>query len=284
MIRASLAALYFIATIPAGAQMTMMHEHAPSSTSRESADALVARARSATDIFSNRNVAIAQGYHRVGRDMPSMGEHWISTRLVVDGGFDVTHPQILTYLNVDGNPVLTGVVFAIPLAQGESPPDAFGPDAMWHEHNGTVDDEALIPQHHSVASAVHGTRVAFLHVWTRVKSSESIYAAENWALPFIRAGLPVPDRFANGAARSVSLLNGGKNFYFDLIGSRSDSSAFDECEKRAQEIVGVAKHDARSLTVLELQQLDLAWHNLLQEVARHSGMEMVKRINGGEAL
>src|SRR4029079_9297482 len=126
MIRVSLIALSLMAAIPAEAQMTMIHEHAQSSSTSAAADALVARARAATEISSDRSVAIAQGYHRVGRDMPSMGEHWISTRLVVDGGFDVTRPQILTYLNVDGKAVLTGVVFAIPLAQGESPPDAFG--------------------------------------------------------------------------------------------------------------------------------------------------------------
>lgn len=284
MIRRSLIALSLMAAIPAGAQMSMVHEHARSSSTSASADALVARARAATEIFSDRNVAIAQGYRRVGRDMPSMGEHWISTRLVVDGGFDVTHPQILTYLKVGGNPILTGVVFAIPLAQGESPPDAFGPDAMWHEHNGTVDDEALIPQHHSVASAAEGTRVAFLHVWTRVQSPESIYSAENWALPFVRVGLPVPDKFTNGAARTVSLLNSGKTFYFDLIESHADSAAFDRCEQRAAEIVNLAKRDGRALTGRELQQLDSAWQLLLQQVAQHSGMAMVKRINGGEAL
>ena len=94
----------------------------------------------------------------------------------------------------------------------------------------------------------------------------------------------MPDKFENGAARSVSLLNGGESFYFDLMGSRDDAAAFAECETRAAEIVNRVKEGGRALTDLELQQLESAWRHLLQEVAQRSGIEMVKRINGGEAL
>jgi len=264
------------------AQMEMHHDHSLASPSKTSVDLLVDQTRAATEVFIDRSVAIANGYHRAGRDLPMMGEHWLNTRRLIDGSLDITRPQILMYMNVDGKPVLTGVVFAIPLSPGDSPPDMFGPGAMWHEHNGTVDDEALLPQHHTASSTAHGTRVAFLHVWTRVPFSETIFGAENWALPFVRAGIPVPLKFSESAARCMSMLNGGRDFYLDLIGSHADSAAFNVCEAKAGELVADTHRDHRSLTDSEIDDLDSAWHAVLRSVEDRSGSEMAQRINGGK--
>src|SRR6185436_154392 len=106
-------------------------------------------------------------------------------------------------------------------------------------HNGSIDDEALVPEHHANASKAEGTRVAFLHVWTRVPVHENIFDAENWALPFVRAGLEVPDHFPNSAARSISLLNGGSDYYLDMIGSHRDSALFDQSREAVWKIVSV---------------------------------------------
>jgi hypothetical protein len=254
------------------------------SSPSSSALALVARARSATEIYADRAVAIAAGYRRVGRDFPSMGEHWLSPRLIVEGAFDVSRPQLLTYVKIDGRPVLTGVVYAVPLKQGESPPGAFGPDALWHEHNGSIDEEGLLPEHHSTPSAAVGTRVAFLHVWTRIPASEGIFSAENWAIPFLRLHLDVPGSFPNGAARALSLLTGGREFFEELIGAKENAtvaSGIDAGVSEASATVARAKSQGRGFNSAELEALDATWKRLVSGIRDRLGADAAKRINGG---
>ena len=284
MMRASLTLAALLAANTLNAQA---HDHSThSAVARSSSvERLLAAARQATEPYTDRNVAIAAGYRRVGRDFPSMGEHWLNPRLIVDGAFDVSRPQLLTYVKIAGRPVLTGVVYAIPLKQGESPPDAFGPEALWHEHNGSIDEEGLLPEHHTPPSAKVGTRVAFVHAWLRVPGSEPIFAAENWAIPFMRLELPVPDDFPNGASRALALMSGGKDFLAELIGPAAPESgqSFDECANTVSGIVRRAKLEKRSLDAVELQQLDDAWKRLVRNVAHRSGIEAARRINGGVA-
>ena len=248
-------------------------------------ESLLALARAATEPYIDRNVAIAAGYRRVGPDIPSMGEHWLNPKLIVDGRFDVSRPQLLTYLKIDGRPVLTGVVYGIPLRQGESPPDAFGPGASWHEHNGSIGEEGLLPEHHTTPSAKAGTRVAFLHAWVRIAGPEPVFAAENWAIPFLRLQLVVPKEFPNGAARALSLIADGKPFFANLLGPAAQQSAgfLDETATVTLEIVSRAKSEGRPLDAVDLQKLDAAWQKLVGHVASHSGLEAAKRINGGVA-
>jgi len=272
-----LLSLLFMAVAPLDAQMA--HHHETGSPASATA-VLIEQARQATQIFFDRPVAIAQGYRLVGRDLPMMGEHWLNVRLLVDGVMDVTRPQILTYLDIGEKPVLTGVVYAVALGKGESPPALFGPDAMWHEHNGSIDDEALVPEHHMEPSKAEGTRVAFLHVWTGVPFQENIFAAENWALPFVRAGISVPDRFSNYTARSVSLINGSAAYYMDMMGSRRDSATFDRYGAEVNAIVSPARGERRALTDEEMKKLDEIWTKLLRDVESTSGTEAMQKIKG----
>jgi hypothetical protein len=262
-----------VLSVPVGAQMSHHHnrDDVPANTA-----VLIEQARRATEVFADRSVAIARGYRLVGRDLPMMGEHWLNVRLLVDGVVDVSRPQILTYLDIGGKPVLTGVVYAVALESGQSPPDLFGSDAMWHEHNGSIDDEALIPEHHANASQSTGTRVAFLHVWTRIPFNESIFAAENWALPFVRAGLPVPEQFPVPAARSVSLLSGGSDFYLDMIGSRRDSAAFARARVEVDSVMSGRTN--RHLSDDDLVRLSDIWKRLLESVRASSGASAAERI------
>ena len=273
------------ALVVASALNAQTHDHTSQANvpRSSSVERLLAAAREATEQYTDRNVAIAAGYRRVGRDFPSMGEHWLNPRLIVDGAFDVSRPQLLTYVKIAGRPVLTGVVYAIPLKQGESPPDAFGPEASWHEHNGSVDEEGLLPEHHSAPSAKAGTRVAFVHAWIRVPGSEPVFSAENWAIPFMRLELPVPEHFPNGASRALSLISGGKDFFTELMGPEAHLSnrSFDECVTAVTEIVRRAKSEKRALDAIDLQQLDIAWNRLMRKVASRSGAEIAARINGG---
>jgi hypothetical protein len=249
--------LLYLLAAPVEAQMA--HDHRGVATLESSVELLIERARSAAEVYTDRSAAIADGYRKVGRDLPMMGEHWLNTRLLVEGGFDVTRPQVLTYIDVGGKPVLTGVVFAVVLDPGESPPAVFGPTAMWHEHNGSIDEEALVPQHHTVAAEATGTRVAFLHVWTNVPSSETVFDAENWALPFVHAGVKVPASFSNEAARCLGIRTSGRDYYLDMFSGRIESSVFDECAAVAERVISRARTEHRAPTNAELDKLESVW-------------------------
>ena len=248
---------------------------------------LLATARRATEQFSDRRVAIANGYRRVGRDLPSMGEHWLSTRVLVDGKLDPARPALLTYLVIDAQPVLTGIVYAVPLAPGESAPEDFGPDARWHEHNGDIDDEALLPEHQTdTTSANEETRVAFLHVWLRVPSPDGIFSADNWALPFIRGKIGVPAHFTGGTARAVSLATGGKPYFLDLVGTPVASliePLLDECRAFAAAILENARLEHRLLTDFELRQLDGKWRSTMEAVKKTAGVAPAQKLSGEAA-
>jgi hypothetical protein len=266
---------------------TNMH-HAPASSSPidPAAEALVARARVAAEPFRDRNAAILAGYRLVGTDFPSMGEHWISPRLVIEGQFDVARPAILTYITLDAHPVLTGVVYAVPLANGESPPTAFGPNAMWHLHSGTVDEESMQPIHDGSITNSADTRLAILHVWVNVANPGGLFAAENWALPFVRLGLSVPAAFPIGASRALSLLSVGSRYYLDLArGDEASAGSFtavlSDCATAAAQIVHQAQAASRPLNKDDLRRLDEAWTEALRHVGSLSGLNTVKRINGG---
>jgi hypothetical protein len=212
-----------------------------------------------------------------------MGEHWLSTRVLVDGKLDPARPALLTYLDIDGQAVLTGVVYAVPLAPGESVPADFGPGARWHEHNGDIDDEALLPEHRTMSTETGGTRVAFLHAWLRVPSPEGIFSADNWALPFVRGKIDVPENFTMGAARAVSLATGGKLYFLDLVGTTAASLVeplLDECGAVAADLVGSARSAKRPLTDLELQQLDAIWTSTMKAVEKAAGAAAARKING----
>ena len=278
--------LLIFAGAPLLAQMSSHSHGLPAAASVVSPNVrvLLDSADKAIEAYADRKVAIANGYRLVGSDLPSMGEHWLNTRHLIDGVFDVSKPELLTYLKVDGRPVLTGVVYALPLDQGQAPPSAFGPEARWHEHNGAIDDEALLPEHHNTPAAASGTRVAFVHAWLRVPHPGGMFAAENWAIPFVRSGLPVPDSYPDGAARALGLLHGGRKFFSALLGEPAaalSASALDECAAVAERIAGSARAARRGLTSTEIAELERAWQSLLTHVAGRSGADTAQRINGG---
>jgi hypothetical protein len=219
-------------------------------------------------------------------DFPSMGEHWVNPALVLEERFDVARPAILTYTVVQGRPTLLGVVYAIPLAPGEKPPAAFGPEATWHEHNGSVEEESLLPEHHSMSmpSSGSGIRLAILHAWVRAPNPDGVFAAENWALPFLRVGLDVPVGFPKSAARAISLLSGGDRYYRELAGESANAAvgaALERCADVASRVVRRAQARGQALGPADLEELDGAWSAAVVEVRNAAGADVAKRINGG---
>ena len=244
-------------------------------------DALVAfveKAQKAADRYRSRDEAVRQGFRRLGMDFPSMGEHWVSPGKVLSGRFDPADPAMLTYATIRGTVTLVGIVYAIPLSPGENPPRL--PDGVnhWHEHNGTVEEESMLPEHHSRDPESPGTRLAILHLWLDAPNPAGMFAADNWSLPFARLGLQAPADLVKheAAARAVSLLTGGDRFFLNLARQASPTGRLDADQEVAvaaaqaavQQLMA-ARGSAPILSDAALNELDSIWNALARRVRLH---------------
>lgn len=170
-------------------------------------------ARAATAKYQDRSVAIADGYRQIGSDFPAMGQHWINIGLLFDGKIDPAHPEVLTYAVVSGRPQLLGVAYVLPLLPGESAPDWPVGKENCHDHFRTLEDETLLPQHHAAGRVGDAPRLTMLHAWIWLANPAGMFAADNWALPYLRLGIqPAPD-VPETAARALSLVSGGAEYF-----------------------------------------------------------------------
>jgi hypothetical protein len=175
------------------------------------ANRVVVAVRSATARYQDRAAAEEDGYRRIGPDIPAMGEHWVQVGLLLDPAVDVERPEVLAYVPVDGRPRLVGVAWAVALQGDESTPLLPGVEAQWHAHDGPVEEE-LLQIGHAGHGAKTGSRVAVLHAWVWTPSPAGMFAAENWALPAVRLGLPPEAERDDAAARALSLAARGHAF------------------------------------------------------------------------
>ena len=204
------AALLLLLAAPVAAQHT--HGHGPHPAALDSAQvAFLATAERALDAFADPADALAAGFRPLGPDMPHMGQHWVHPGRAVGRDVDPAEPSMLTYLPVGGRQVLTGAAWTIPIGPDEAPPSFPWPGA-WHAHAGRLMDEAfgLVP--HGVRETDR-PRLAMLHAWTGVPNPDGAFAADNWALPFARAGVPVPRLVTPDAGRAVALAAGYAPFF-----------------------------------------------------------------------
>jgi hypothetical protein len=203
----------------ASAQRSLAHETSERATAIDAEmSAFLAAARAGSERYRDRETAIAAGYKRLGMDFPSMGEHWVHSGKVLSGKFDPADPPMLTYAMIRGRVELLGVVYAVPLSPDGEPPRLPGGIDRWHEHNGTVDEESMLPEHHSHGGArENGTRLAILHLWCWLPNPDGAFAADNWVLPYVRLGIKPPGQTSVPAARALSLLSGGDQFYSSLL-------------------------------------------------------------------
>jgi len=182
-----------------------------------SAPLFVACARAATDKYHDRSIAILDGYRQIGGDFPAMGEHWMRIGLVFDQRFDPSRPEVLTYVVIDGTPRLVGVAYAMGLLAGEHPPEGPGGAHAWHDHSKSVGQETTQPHHHHGGSAATGSRIAMMHAWIWSPNPDGMFAADNWAIPFLRLGLEPPANAPVDAAKALSLVSGGRNYFENAI-------------------------------------------------------------------
>lgn len=180
--------------------------------------------RRATARYQEQAAAITDGYRRIGPDFPSMGEHWISIPLIVSGTVDPDHPPILEYATLEGRPTLVGVAYTQLLRSGLPAAPLPALPADWHYHAGTVDEESFILGHAGHAGRAHagagaeGPRIAVLHAWVWVDNPAGLFATDNWALAYLRLGLPVPPRVGPvPATLALALAAGGESYFQTLL-------------------------------------------------------------------
>ncbi len=206
--RGLLLALFLLPTQAAG-----QHVHptpAPADSTDPAIRAFIADVRAATLAYRSIGAAIAAGYRAMGPAMPNMGEHWVNPAIAVRRQIEPERPAVLTYLRVDGVPTLTGVAYIAPVPPGAPVPPAPAPGMGWHFHSGDLAAEAFGSMDHDGGE---GPRMAMAHAWIWQPNPAGLFAPDNWALPYLAAGLPVPEHPDPAAARAVSLLGGGTSFY-----------------------------------------------------------------------
>lgn len=169
--------------------------------------------------FEDVRVAVAEGYRKLGPDFPGMGEHWVNPGLVISGELDPERPPVIGYTLVDGRRHLVSFAYTRVLGPGEVPPPGPFPRSAWHDHTGGVDEESLLlsgPM--SVHGEDNGFRLSMVHVWLGVENPDGVLAQNNWALPFLRAGVAAPAHPSSEAARALALTTEeGMAFYEQLL-------------------------------------------------------------------
>ena len=239
-------------------------------------DAFLAAARQGTARYKDRTLAIADGYRPVGPDSPGMGEHWVDATRVLAGRLDPVHPQVLTYIIVDGTPVLAGVAYALPTRGATGAPSEPAGREWWHFHGGTVEEEGFLPDHHHAGEGPgDDTRVAVLHVWAWVDNPVSLLEPDNWALPFTRLHLTPPPGVTSDAGRAISLATVGEQYFLRelCILGRPDSGTTAAitavlAARRNEVARWLAARHAREVTESEAAWLDAEWKGLWDDLRR----------------
>lgn len=280
-----------LCAISVGAQgiagrMTMPHSPPVTAAYSDSLLEFAARARPAAELFRDQTAAIDAGYRRIGMDFPSMGEHWVNTSALYEGRFEVSKPSMLSYGTIEGRPVLLGLVYALLLRPGELPPLVPGGRGVWHDHSGTLSDESALPAHHGGVSDTSATRLVVLHAWVGVPNPAGLFEADNWALPYARAGVPIPHPVSIGAARALSLLSGAKEYYVALAEAEGATRSavlpvLESCASVAAPIAELMRASGNS-SPGDVAALEDAWRSALQRIARESGASVAARLNGGK--
>ena len=243
---------------------------APLAAQRDTAR-FIAEARAASERFKDINVAIDERYVKIGPDFPAMGEHWVNGESVMKSA-ESPRPSILTYVTIDGKPTLTGVVYTVILPPNGKMPQGL-PNAQWHDHVGTVDEESLLFHGHD--DPTDGLRLAVMHAWVWTPNPNGTFVTDNWDLPFTRVGLARPAGASARAARGMALAN-SVSYYarlFSAVGELDDREAdavLDVLEGGNKTVQ--AWLDGRSsgstVTAAEITMLERTWNDVVAGVRR----------------
>ena len=188
-------------------------------------EAFLRAARAGTDRYHDIVNARADGYRRVGGELPSLGEHWVHNGRALADTLDPAAPPILVYATLGGRSTLAGVAYVRFIAPGDAyPPFPSSVTHAWHDHNGGVDDEVLPLGHVGAASPAPEPssptrlRIAVMHAWIGIDNPAGVWTSENWGLAYARVGLAPTSGPGGADARALSLLDAAP-YYLRAIAS-----------------------------------------------------------------
>lgn len=238
----------------------------------EAQDFLV-RARAAAERFREVSAAMMAGYRAVGPEIPAMGQHWIQPMLLNSSRVDPDQPPILEYATIGGHRILVGVAYAVVLEPNEAPPDLPVSRRWWHQHSGDLTAESLSDSH-AESETTDSDGVVVLHAWVPVTNPAGPFVAENWALPFLRAGLIPPREISAASAQGLALGTGAlEHFLAQYRGHMHPDSAADALASasfaagRDAVAVWLARRDpAAPLSLEERDWLEGVWHRLEEQL------------------
>jgi len=99
------------------------------------------RARAAAEAHPTVADALADGYTMVTGYVPLIGAHYIKWSLM-DGNFDVDHPEMLLYDGTDQTSTIVGLSYYL---FSDVPPSPFaGPNDHWHQHVGLCIKDGVV--------------------------------------------------------------------------------------------------------------------------------------------
>lgn len=243
--------------------------------------------RKATRIYQDTNSAMAAGYQRFGPDMPNLGYHWINPRLIVDTLIDPMRPEVLTYLNVNGQLILTGVAFAYAFTPGKNPPKLPFKEMEWHYYSGNIREAAYGIQHkYSPYEKRKMVRLAMVHVWAWTDNPNGLFGSDNWALSYMRLGLKYPDKPDAAASKALFLAEGGIDYYLKFV--QLCVHPDDEVLNRVRAVFSRYSRDAKqvsrmmvankTITQNDQEQLASVWDRMWRDVKKELGESDWKQI------
>lgn len=262
-----------------------------------SLDAFAATAATAAARYADRRVAMADGYRRIGADFPAMGEHWLRTSELLEGRLDPDRPTMLTYATIEGRPTLVGTGFVVTTRDDERADHAPGWPEEWHEHSGLLAEESGARPPPSASGHTHGTeqrrgtRAWVLHIWTTLENPAGRYHADNWALPFARAGLAMRDGITvdEPAGRALALAVGGDRFLRDLLtdaGLRREANAapvdaaIAHARTESERVLGAARA-AGGANAAHLAAFRSTWRTLQEALVVSAGPAVTRYLTSG---
>jgi hypothetical protein len=220
----SITLLVLLAMLPAPI-LAQEHMHDTHASARDSAAlrAQIGAVRAATERYRDHANAVKDGFRRFGQESPLMGEHWYR-RDLAGASLDLRRPSTLQYANIGGRKVLVGVAYSVYRRPGEPLPEGFaGAEDHWHTHDvarlasaATADRPVL---HWLVQRRIEKGKVGpggrnlltMVHAWVWLDNPDGIFAQEQRALPYLRAGLPAAwaARGDSASAEGIQLLAPG---------------------------------------------------------------------------
>jgi hypothetical protein len=150
-----------------------------------------------------------------------MGQHWINPAWLFPATPDPGKPGILSYLTVGNRKILAGVAYAVPAVNGVMQENSLADARHWHVHAGKVLDEGFFLEHVNPAGApMHHDRmsgISVLHLWIWIDSPDGLFAANNWALPYVASGLDPSAHASRDAARALATASAGSPFLLEQM-------------------------------------------------------------------